>query len=95
MRLDEEPNPKQKVLGAARQIIIMPQPPQMFALLHSTDFSRQISPKHTIIKSYTASIVPEPCGYAVLLLITIIQKTVPCDWIENCMLQFICRPVAF
>ena len=28
-------------------------------------------------------IVPEPCGYAVLLLIANIQKTVPCGRIEN------------
>jgi hypothetical protein len=28
-------------------------------------------------------IVPEPCGYAVLLLIANIQKTVPCDRIKK------------
>ena len=35
-------------------------------------------------------IVPEPCGYAVLLLIANIQKTVSCGRIKNCMLQLVC-----
>jgi hypothetical protein len=39
-------------------------------------------------------IVPEPCGYVVLLLIANIQKTVPCSRIENCILQLVCRPAA-
>jgi hypothetical protein len=37
--------------------------------------------------SYTAGRVPEPCGYAVLLLVSIIQKTVPCGRIKNYMLH--------
>jgi len=38
-------------------------------------------------------IMPEPCGYAVLLLIANIQKTaVPCGRIKNCILQLVCRP---
>jgi len=34
-------------------------------------------------------IVPEPCGYAILLLIAIIQKTVPCGQIQNCILHYL------
>ena len=37
-----------------------------------------------IIGLYTAGLVSEPCGYAVLLLISIIQKTVPCGQIKDC-----------
>ena len=37
-------------------------------------------------------IVPEPCGYAVLLLIAIIQKTVPCGWMKNCILYIVGMP---
>ena len=39
-------------------------------------------------------IVPEPCGYAVLLLIANVQKTVPCGRIKNCILQLVRRPAA-
>jgi hypothetical protein len=34
------------------------------------------------------------CGYAVLLLISIVQKTVPCGRIKDCVLPFMCRPAA-
>ena len=40
-----------------------------------------------IIISYTVGRGPESCGYAVLLLISIVQKTVPCGRMKNCMLH--------
>jgi hypothetical protein len=47
------------------------------------DFSSRIIAlviEYIIIGSYTVGLVPEPCGYAVL----IVQKTVPCGRIKNC-----------
>jgi hypothetical protein len=42
--------------------------------------------------SYTTGSVLESCGYAVLLLVIIMQKTVPCGRMKNCLLRFMCRP---